>query len=207
MGIVAWKLGSREGVEGDREPLAGPRDLRPYRLGAVVVPDGLPAVEEVHLHRPAVVDGNGDLQTGLVIGRELAHPPARVVPVVLGEEALVTDVRGIDACLEEDPAADGCRVADACLVDRSPDLGARGGQGGLGGVDHVQPAAEGQREMEADGLRIERDVDRRGIDVEFVCAPRGRPGPRQEARAVGRPVRIERVEDVGPAVERDARGA
>ena len=38
-----------------------------------------------------------DLEPRLVVGRELAHPAARVVPVVLREEDLVADVARLDA--------------------------------------------------------------------------------------------------------------
>src|SRR5450759_5821447 len=105
MSVVVRQLGPGEEIPRDAECVLRVRDLRPERLAAVVVLDALPAVQEPELARPVVVEARRDLEAGLVVGRELAHPAAGVVPVVLREEALVSDVAGLDPELEEDAAA------------------------------------------------------------------------------------------------------
>src|SRR3954470_3589043 len=95
--VVTRQLGADEGVERNAPAPRGPSDLRAQRLGPIVVAGELPAIEEVDLRRPVLVEGVRGAQASLVIGRELAHPRARVVEVVLREEAFESDVAGKDA--------------------------------------------------------------------------------------------------------------
>ena len=117
MAAVVRQLGAEERVHAESERVLRVGDLRPEGLARVVVLDVLPAVQEPELAGPVVVEGRRDLQARRVVRGELAHPPARVVRVVLREEDLVSDVARLDAGLEEDAAADVQVVRDGGLVD------------------------------------------------------------------------------------------
>src|SRR5205807_7074741 len=121
----------------DGNAFAAPGDLTANRLRAVVVADRLPSVEEVELRGPMRVERIRHLHAGLIVRRELAHPAARVCPVVLREEALEPDVGRVDAGFDEKPRADRDSRADAGLVNEAPDVRARGYVGGCGGMYHV----------------------------------------------------------------------
>ena len=189
MRIVPRQFRTCEGVEAEGSAVAPPGDLCPDRLRAIVVADRLPAVEEVDLRGPMRVEGVRCLQSGLVVRRELSHPAARVVPVVLREEALVTDVRRVNPRLQEQPGSDRRHPAHARLVHGPPDFVAGRRSGGLRGMNDVRAAPECKREVKADRMRIERDVQRRRVDVDFVRAARSRSRSRNEARAIQRPTR------------------
>ena len=138
MRVVARQLRAGKRVERDGNAFAAPGDLTANRLRAVVVADRLPSVEEVELRGPMRVERIRHLHTGLIVRRELAHPAARVRPVVLREEALEPDMGRVDAGFDEKPRADRDRRADAGLVHEAPDVSARCSAGGFGRMNHCQ---------------------------------------------------------------------
>jgi hypothetical protein len=72
-------------------------------------------------------------------------------------------------------------------------------------VQHFGSGAECERQMEADGRGIDGDIERRRIQAQLVGATRGRSRSRKEARPVGRPIRIQRIEHIDEGVQLDGR--
>jgi hypothetical protein len=188
--VVARQLGAHEPVQAQRQAAGRVGQLRAHALAVVVVADGLPAVEDVELARPAVAEWVGQLQSGLVVGRQLPQPGPRVVPVVLRLERLHADVAGIDASLQQQPAADTRlplhRGLDDVLPDFRPDERARG----LEAVDDLGGRAEAERQAEAHGVGVQREVHLGQVHAELVV-PLGRGADAgKEVRVVGRAIPV-----------------
>ncbi len=185
----------------DAERVLRIRDLRPDRLAAVVVLDVLPAVQEPELARPVVVEARRDLEAGLVVRRELAHPPARVVPVVLREEAFVSDVARLDPELEEDAAACVELVRDRRLVDVSPRCsGAAPPRGRRRSRSPRRPTT-----WKPTGFASSETSSAARFRPNWFAFCGRRARARLEVVPVGRPVRVPRRVDVDEAVELDRR--